>query len=175
MIPEEQQSVSFSLEANNPERPAGGKRNWEEVNFGSGTPLTAAMTILTKIQTDAQNAESDVVKLILGQMDQAVVRPWTELAAVAVAPTSYLVQGQPYTAEVFLTASDSKSQPDITVNGSALQIVDGKGVYQVPTNQEGIFTWSGLVKVQQTDGTIKNSCPRTNLSGSPTLSGRLTG
>ena len=154
LTPEEQQSVSFSLEANDPERPAGGKRNWEEVNFGSGTPLTAAMTILTKIQTDAQNAESDVVKLILGQMDQAVVN-LDKFAAVAVAPTSYLVQGQPYTAEVFLTASDSKSQPDITVNGSALQIVDGKGVYQVPTNQEGIFTWSGLVKVQQTDGTIK--------------------
>src|SRR5690606_19254486 len=120
----------------------------------SGTPLTAAMTILTKIQTDAQNAESDVVKLILGQMDQAVVN-LDKFAAVAVAPTSYLVQGQPYTAEVFLTASDSKSQPEITVNGSPLQIDDGKGVYQVPTNQDGICNWTGVIKVKQTDGTVK--------------------
>lgn len=154
LSPEEQANVSFSLEANDPERPRGGKRTWEDVNFGSGTPLTAAMTILTKIQTDAQNAESDVVKLILGQMDQAVVN-LDKFAAVAVAPTSYLVQGQPYTAEVFLTASDSKSQPEITVNGSSLQIADGKGVYQVPTNQEGIFNWTGVIKVKQTDGTVK--------------------
>ncbi|MDR2273917.1 MAG: gliding motility protein GldM [Sphingobacterium sp.] len=154
LTPEEQKMVSFSLEAKNPEKSVNGKKSWEEINFGSGTPLTAAMTILTKIQTDAQNAESDVVKIILGKMDQAVVN-LDKFAAVAVAPTSYLVQGQPYKAEVFLTASDSKSQPAISVNGSALQIVDGKGVYSVPTNREGIFSWSGVIKVKQTDGSFK--------------------
>jgi len=87
-------------------------------------------------------------------MDQAVVN-LDKFAAVAVAPTSYLVQGQPYSAEVFLTASDSKSQPAISVNGNNLEVVDGKGVYRVPTNQEGIFTWSGVIKVKQTDGSIK--------------------
>lgn len=154
LTPEEQKMVSFSLEAKNPEKSVNGKKSWEEINFGSGTPLTAAMTILTKIQTDAQNAESDVVKIILGKMDQAVVN-LDKFAAVAVAPTSYLVQGQPYKAEVFLTASDSKSQPAISVNGAALQIVDGKGVYSVPTNREGIFSWSGVIKVKQTDGSFK--------------------
>lgn len=154
LTPEEQKMVSFSLEAKNPEKSVNGKKSWEEINFGSGTPLTAAMTILTKIQTDAQNAESDVVKIILGKMDQAVVN-LDKFAAVAVAPTSYLVQGQPYKAEVFLTASDSKSEPAISVNGSALQIVDGKGVYSVPTNREGIFSWTGVIKVKQTDGSYK--------------------
>jgi len=154
LTPEEQKMVSFSLEAKNPEKSVNGKKTWEEINFGSGTPLTAAMTILTKIQTDAQNAESDVVKIILGKMDQAVVN-LDKFAAVAVAPTSYLVQGQPYKAEVFLTASDSKSEPAISVNGSSLQIVDGKGVYSVPTNREGIFSWTGVIKVKQTDGSYK--------------------
>lgn len=154
LTPEEQKSVSFSLEAKDPEKSVNGKKSWEEINFGSGTPLTAAMTILTKIQTDAQNAESDMVKLILGKMDQAVVN-LDKFAAVAVAPTSYLVQGQPYKAEVFLTASDSKSQPSISVNGSPLQIVDGKGVYNVSTSKEGIFSWTGVVQVKQTDGSMK--------------------
>src|SRR5690606_37282568 len=152
--PEDQDAVSFSLEASDASKAVNGKRKWEEINFGSGTPLTAAMTILTKIQTDTTNAESDVVKLILGKMDQAVVN-LDKFAAVAVAPTSYLVQGQPYTAEVFLTASNSKSEPSITVNGAELPIVDGKGVYTVPTNQEGIFSWTGTIHVKQTDGTDK--------------------
>lgn len=154
LTPEEQKTVSFSLEAKDPEKSVNGKKSWEEINFGSGTPLTAAMTILTKIQTDAQNAESDIVKIILGKMDQAVVN-LDKFAAVAVAPSSYLIQGQPYKAEVFLTASDSKSEPAISVNGSALQVVDGKGVYSVPTNREGIFTWTGVIRVKQTDGTFK--------------------
>lgn len=151
---EDRANVSFSLEANDAEKRVNGKKRWEDLNFGEGTPLTAAMTILTKIQTDAQNAESDVVKLILGKMDQAVVN-LDQFAAVAVAPTSYLIQGQPYTAEVFLTAYDSKSEPAISVNGSPLQVVNGKGVYSVPTNSEGLFSWSGTIQVKQTDGTVK--------------------
>jgi gliding motility-associated protein GldM len=150
----DREAVTFSLEANDPEKRVNGKKKWEEINFGDGTPLTAAMAILTKIQTDAQNAESDVVKRILGKMDQAVVN-LDQFAAVAVAPTSYLIQGQPYTAEVFLTAYDSKSDPSISVNGSALQVSNGKGVYNVNTSKEGVFTWTGVIKVKQTDGTIK--------------------
>jgi hypothetical protein len=84
------------------------------------------MTILTKIQTDAQNAESDVVKLILGKMDQAVIN-----------------------------LDKSKSQPANSVNGSPLQIVDGKGVYHVSTSKDGIFSWTGAVQVKQTDGSMK--------------------
>ena len=150
----DRQAATFSLVAADPKKRANGKRTWEEVNFGDGTPLTAAMTILTKIQTDAQNAESDVVKRILGKMDQAVVN-LDQFAAVAVAPTSYLIQGQPYTAEVFLTAYDSKSDPSITVNGSAVPVTNGKGVYNINTSKEGAFTWTGVIRVKQTDGTIK--------------------
>lgn len=152
--PEDKKNVSFSLEAKDLEKKINGKSKWEEVNFGNGIPLTAAMTILTKIQTDAQNAESDVVKLILGKMDQAVVN-LDQFAAVAVAPTSYLIQGQPYQAEIFLTAYDSKSDPTISVNGTNLQVVNGKGIYSVPTAKEGSYSWAGTIQVKQTDGSIK--------------------
>jgi len=148
--PEDRKSVTFSLEAKNPEK---GGKDWAEVNFGEGTPLTAAMTILTKLQSDVKNAESDVVKKIFGKMDQAVVN-LDKFAAVAVAPTSYVIQGQPYTAEVFLTAYDSKSNPSISVNGSNLSVKEGRGVYST-TAGEGIHTWVGTIRVKQTDGTYK--------------------
>ncbi|MXV49366.1 gliding motility protein GldM [Pedobacter sp. HMF7647] len=147
-------SLTFSLEANDPKKRIEGKKTWEDVNFGEGTPLTAAMTILTKIQADTKNAESDVIKKIFGKMDQALVT-LDQFAAVAVAPTSYVLRGQPYTAEVFLTASDSKSSPNITVNGSALAVKDGKGQYSVSTGKEGVYSWVGTIRVKQTDGTVK--------------------
>ncbi len=150
----ERQNITFSLSATDPAKPIEGKKTWEEVNFGEGTPLTAAMTILTKIQADTRNAESDVVKKIFGRMDKAVVN-LDKFAAVAVAPTSYLLQGQPYTAEVFLTAYDSKSNPSISVNGSPVHVKDGRGTYTVNTSKAGFFSWKGTIRVRQTDGTIK--------------------
>lgn len=150
----ERQGINFSLQAVDPPDRAGVNRTWEQSNFGDGIPLTAAITALAKIQADTKNAESEIVKRILGKMDQAVVN-LDQFSAVVVAPTSYLIQGQPYTAEVFLTASDSKSSPDISVGGSRLAIKDGKGTYTVGTNREGIFSWSGIVRVKQTDGSIK--------------------
>lgn len=146
--------VSFSLFAQDPAPRAGIKKTWEDSNFGDGIPLTAAITALEKIKADAKNTESAVVKHIFGKMDQAVVN-LDRFSAVAVAPTSYLIQGQPYTAKVFLTAYDSKSNPSISVNGGALNVKDGQGFYSVNTSSVGEFKWQGKILVKQTDGTMK--------------------
>lgn len=150
--PADRANVAFSLEAKDPARKR--KGNWQETYFGEGTPLTAAMTILTKLQADTKNAEAEVVKKLFGNMDKAQVN-LDQFAAVAVAPTSYVIQGQPYTAEVFLTASDSRSTPDITVNGNKLSIKEGKGTYTGGTSSVGQFTWVGTIRVRQTDGQVK--------------------
>lgn len=149
---EDRANVSFSLEAKDPAIKR--KGNWQETYFGEGTPLTAAMTILTKLQADTKNAEAEVVKKLFGNMDKAQVN-LDQFAAVAVAPTSYVIQGQPYTAEVFLTASDSRSTPDITVNGNKLSVKEGKGTYTGGTSTVGQFTWVGTIRVRQTDGNVK--------------------
>ncbi|WP_437920619.1 gliding motility protein GldM [Sphingobacterium sp. LRF_L2] len=146
--------IDLSLDAADPAPRGGVKKSWEEASFGDGIPLTAAITALEKINADAKNAESAVVKHIFGKMDQAVVN-LDKFAAVAVAPTSYLIQGQPYTAKVFLTAYDSKASPQISVGGSNLTVSDGQGLYQVNTGSPGVYTWQGTIRVQQTDGTVK--------------------
>lgn len=154
--PKERDGLTFSLQAKDPEKRINGiKKSWEEVNFGEGTPLTAAMTILSKIQTDVKNAESDVIKRLLGNLDKAPVI-LDKFSAVAVAPSSYIIAGQPYTAEVFLTAYDSQSSPQITVNGSNVSVKDGKGLYTVSTSREGVFSYKGSITVKQSDGTFKS-------------------
>jgi gliding motility-associated protein GldM len=155
LLPEKDRGgVNFSLNAVDPPKTGDVKKTWQEANFGDGIPLGATLTTLAKIQADAKNAENEVVKKILGEVDQAVVN-LDKFSAVAVAPSSYVIAGQPYTAEVFLTASDSKSNPAITVNGSNLAVADGKGKYTVGTQSEGVFTWVGTIRVRQNDGTFK--------------------
>jgi gliding motility-associated protein GldM len=153
--PKDRSEVSFSLEANNPVKrsTSGTKLDWVETNFGEGIPLTAAVTILTKIQADSKNAENSVVKKFISKMDESLVN-LDKFQAVAVAPSSYVIQGQPYTAEVFLTAYDSQLTPDITVGGSRLPAKDGKGLYSVNTSKEGEFKWIGTIRYKKTDGTI---------------------
>jgi gliding motility-associated protein GldM len=151
----ERAGINLALRADAPVKRKGfPSRDWENANFGQGIPMGAAMTALIKIQADVKNAENEVVKKILGEVDQAVVN-LDRFSAVAVAPSSYVLVGQPYTAEVFLTASDSKSSPDITVGGSRLPTEEGRGKYVGSTNSEGVHTWIGTINVKQTDGSIK--------------------
>jgi len=152
--PKDRAEINFSLNTVDPPVHGDVSKTWQEAYFGEGIPLGASLTTLAKIEADSKNAENEVVKKILGKVDQAVVN-LDQFSAVAVAPSSYVLVGQPYQAEVFLTASDSKSSPDISVGGSNLPTTGGRGKYVGSTSSEGVHTWIGTIKVKQTDGSIK--------------------
>jgi gliding motility-associated protein GldM len=113
--------------------------------------LGATLTTLAKIQTDTKNAENEVVKKILAEAQKAQVN-LDKFAAVATAPTSYVLVGQPYTADVFLTAYDSKLPTTITVNNSPVPVQDGKGKYSGSTSTEGLHKWTATVSFRDNDG-----------------------
>ncbi len=133
---------------------SGVPETWEIQNF-EGVPLTAAVTLLSKMQADVENAEATVVDHLYKSIDSDVTIAVDQFKAVAVAPTSYLIVGQPYKAQVFLTAFDSHENPDVTVNGSKLPVSAGMGDYTVSTNKQGIFTWIGSIHIKDKDGKDK--------------------
>jgi len=146
--------VNFSLNAVDPPASAGIKKSWEDAYFGDGIPLGATITTLAKIQTDTKNAENEVVKKILAEAQQAQVN-LDKFAAVATAPTSYVLLGQPYSADVFLTAYDSKLSPNITVGGSPISVDAGKGKYTGSTSTEGLHKWTATISFKDNDGKIQ--------------------
>jgi len=154
--PKDKASVSLSLDASDP-LPVNGQpdKSWEEAFFGANIPVAAVMTTFIKIQSDAKNDEAAVVKKLLSKFDQAQIN-LDQFSAVAVAPSSYIILGHPYTAQVFLTAYDSHAKPEITVGGSTLPVENGQGKYTVNTSSEGVKTWDGSIKVKQADGTFKS-------------------
>lgn len=141
--------VNFSLNAIGPK-----KKSWQQAYFGDGIPLGAALTTLAKIQADNKNAENEVVKKILGKIDVAQVT-LNQFKAVAVAPSSYVLAGQQYTAQIFLTAYDQNSNPAITVGGSSIPTSNGVGTYTTTASGEGLHTWSGNLSVKQVEGPPK--------------------
>ncbi|MDB5129843.1 gliding motility protein GldM [Mucilaginibacter sp.] len=147
--------VNFSLNANDLKpRPGYQKKSWQEAYFGEGIPLGAALTTLAKIQADNKNAENEVVKKLLGKVDEAQVT-LNQFRAVAVAPSSYILSGQPYKAEIYLTAYDANSNPSITVGGSPIPTSNGVGTYTTTASGEGIRNWTGQLLVKQVDGPPK--------------------
>jgi gliding motility-associated protein GldM len=77
--------------------------------------------------------------------------------AVAVAKSSYILAGQTYEADVFLTASSSSIPISATVNGSSLPSENGVATYKSGGTKEGIYKWTGTVSFKDpTSGEIKS-------------------
>jgi len=154
--PKDRGNINFSLNVTEPVQKKGTPtKDWQEAYFGDGIPLGATLTTLAKIQADNKNAESEVVKKILGKVDQAQIT-LDQFVPVIAAPSSYVLQGQPYTAKIYLTAYDSHSNPTITVGGSSVPTSGGVGTFTTTASGEGVHTISGNLSVKQVDGPNKN-------------------
>jgi gliding motility-associated protein GldM len=134
-------------------------------------PLAAVITNLTAIQADVRNAESDVVSQLLNSINAADFK-FDKLVAKVIAPSSYLIVGQEYKADVLLVAFNSTQNPEIVVGpcdttradenkdpmrgpGKPIPVEGGLGKYKAGTGAEGPQKWSGCIKVANPTGGFK--------------------
>ena len=133
--------------------------NWPSYNF-YGVPTAATLTLLTKMQTDIRNAESDVIKYLYSSVDAASFK-FNKLEAAVISPSNYVITGDTFRAEVFLAAFDSTQNPLINIGteidsttmevvGDTLpmEIQDGKGYLKIPANTIGDYNYAGVIKIK---------------------------
>jgi gliding motility-associated protein GldM len=142
--------------------------SWEWYNFYH-LPVAAAVANLTKIQNDVRNAEGDAVNLLLKNVTAADFK-FDAITAKVIAPSSYVIQGEDYNADVFVAAFSTTQNPTIilgtvdtvhnTIIGAAdstsIKVSGGIGKYSVKPTGVGLVDWSGLIRVQAPDGSHKN-------------------
>jgi gliding motility-associated protein GldM len=127
---------------------------WEG-NLFEHQPVAAVLSILAKIKNDIKNAESDVVSVLLKSVDANDFK-FDAIEAKVVAPTSYVMSGEEYTADIFVSAHSSTQNPEVIVGGGQkIEVVDGVGKYVVHTGAEGVQEYSGVINVKAPDGSIK--------------------
>jgi gliding motility-associated protein GldM len=127
--------------------------SWES-NLFAHQPVAAVLSVLAKIKNDVKNAESDVVAALLKSVDAGDFK-FDEIEAKVVAPTSYVLAGEEYTADIFVSAHSSTQNPEVIIGGGQkIEVVDGVGKYVVRTSSEGIQEYSGVINVKKPDGTI---------------------
>ena len=132
----------------------GERKTWEILHFES-KPLIAVITLLSKMEVDIQNAETNVISSLYGQIDAASFK-FNRLQARILAKSTYILEGDQFEAEIFLAAEDTTQQPEIYVGNTKLSMKDGMGIYKANASQTGTFQWGGLIKYKSPDGEIKS-------------------
>jgi gliding motility-associated protein GldM len=146
--------LNLGLETKDPPPSADhGSVSWESHYF-EHVPIAAIITLLSKIQGDVKNAEADVVNFLFKSVDVGDFK-FDTLVARVIAPSSYVLIGNEYTADVMVAAYSSTQDPEVLVSGSTIPVEGGMGKYKVRPNKEGVNKWGGVIKVKAPDGSVK--------------------
>ncbi len=144
----------------------GVKLNWELENFYH-MPMAAVITNLDKIQADMKNLESEFLHTFAGASSKFVFKI-DKLHADVVAPSAYVLAGQPFKANIVLGASSTQLTPErmevlvgavydpvtnkLINKGDAITIKDGMGNYEAMTSSTGQKELKGVIKYKNPRG-----------------------
>jgi gliding motility-associated protein GldM len=170
LFPEDYTNLKKKLEDLKPhasgEMEDGVPMSWEMENFYH-LPEAAVIANLTKFQVDIKNAQSEILQVFSSASGKLSIKP-DRLVAGVIAPSSYIQAGQPYEADIFLSAAFTKlAAGDMEVmlgidslsaakggKGNSIDIVNGVGKYKVGTGSVGDQTYKGVIKFKKPDGTF---------------------
>jgi gliding motility-associated protein GldM len=109
------------------------KQNWSDFTFGH-MPLGACMPIFSKFTNDIKSSEAAVLNYLAGKVGLTEEVVLDQFRVVSSPKKSYVIRGEKFETEVFLSASAGKTSNTgvkISVNGANL-----------PVNAEGAASWS---------------------------------
>lgn len=128
-----------------------GEVKWEEKLFDN-MPAIAAVTMLTKLQNDISQAESEALSTLITNVDIGDVRV-NELNAYVLPNSNMVMRGGKYSARIVLAAIDTTMRPEIFINGQKLGNPDG--IYEFVAGQTGAHEYSGFMEVKKGDGSLE--------------------
>jgi gliding motility-associated protein GldM len=178
------ESISKGLDTEAP-TPKKGKKldpetsTWEYHKFGH-SPLMGFLAIMSSVQIDLRNAESEMINYLYAQISAGEVK-FNELDAVVIPNSNYIIRGNPYKANIFLAARDTTQAPEIYVvegvNQPWIESIDpvtgqkkytrkeglnytklpaekgtGKGLYERSGSSIGQRTWGGIIEIKGPGG-----------------------
>lgn len=123
------------------------KKSWAEYNFQQ-MPVAAVIPMFTKFQNDAKTSETALLNYF-AKKAQGEEIIFDSFQPVVSARKGYIIEGEKYSAEVFLSASSSQSSGNtrISVDGRSLPVEDGKATYEVNTSSTGTKTYKVKIAV----------------------------
>ena len=125
-------------------------KNWQEYMFES-MPTAAAVTLLTKLQSDVRDAEGEVLHTLSSNIDVKDIRV-NELNAYVIPSSQTVVQGGKFTAQILMAAVDTTNRPTIYIGGREIQ--SDRGIYETVCSKTGDFTLVGYIEMMNAQGEL---------------------
>ncbi|NLI24206.1 MAG: gliding motility protein GldM [Bacteroidales bacterium] len=162
-------AIEKALDTKDPPPKEGKTESWESEHF-EHIPLIAVVTILSALQNNVRNAETEILRYLYNEIDAGAFK-FNKLEAIVIPNSNYIVRGNNYEAKVFIAASDSTQDPTILVGSykkvvredgtidyemtgpsQQLPVDKGVGVYKVPGTTVGNKKWGGLIVLKSPSG-----------------------
>ena len=123
-------------------------KNWQEYMFES-MPATAAITLLSKLQSDVRNAEKEVLHTLVQNIDVKDIRV-NALDAFVIPNSQTIVRGDKFSAHIVMAAVDTTPVPEIYIGNQKMDLEDG--LYETICSRTGDFTLSGYIQTINGNG-----------------------
>lgn len=123
------------------------KSSWAEYNFKQ-MPVAAVIPMFTKFQNDAKTSETALLNYFAEKAQGTDIK-FDSFEPVVSARKGYIIKGETYEAEVFLSASSTQNSGNtrISAGGRSLPVKDGKGTYKVTTSSTGTKKYNVSISV----------------------------
>lgn len=143
---------SFPLDLSMPPVQNKSNNTWEAAYFRR-TPALAAITILSKFQSDIKNAEAQVVEYCHNQIGEVHV-VYDEFQALATANSQVLYPGSEFTITAGVGAFSKNAKPSVTIDGVQVPLNEnGLAEYKTVAGNPGSYTKKVNVSFVKPDGT----------------------
>ena len=123
--------IEASLSTTPPHKAGINTRTWEEALF-ENMPVAAAVTLLTKLQTDYRV---------------------NQITAQVIPESQIVMRGSQYKANIVLSAVDSTKRPTVYVNGKELPY-DANGMFTAVAGTPGTYPVKGYIEMPGSDGSV---------------------
>ena len=128
-------------------------KNWT-LRYFHMTPTVAALTILSKFESDIKNSESQVVDYLHKQIGEVKIK-FDQFDAIVSPSATYVMPGDELEIKAGIGAFSAAAKPTITINGQKYD-VNSEGVADFKTKAEGggEHTVSVHIVYAKPDGTL---------------------
>ena len=123
-------------------------KNWQEYMF-EDMPAAAAVTLLSKLQSDIRYAEGEVLHTLVANIGLKDIRV-NKLEAFVVPSSTKLFPGDRMTAKMVMAAVDTTQVPEVYVNGRKIN----GDTYSFNVGGVGAYNFSGYILMHDIAGNV---------------------
>ncbi len=142
---------------------------WESQQF-EHLPIAATLGLMSAIQSNVRNVETDVINYLYKSIDAASFK-FNVLVPLVIPESQYVIQGGTYKADIMLAAYDDTMEPIVSVGGNTLPTEGGRGKYSAAASSVGMKSYDAKLQIPDpVTGALKDySVTGTYEVGAPNL------